>query len=54
VALAAATTPALVATRPVQAVGPIFRNNVPDPLLAGDELPTIEFELRGCESIDSN
>ena len=26
-----------------------FKNNVPDPLLAGDELPTFKFELEKSE-----
>jgi oxalate decarboxylase len=49
-ALAAASTAALVATRPVEAGDPSFMNNVPDPLLAGDELPTFKFELEKSEA----
>ena len=44
-AFAAATTAALVATKPAEAGDPTFMNNVPDPLLAGEELPTFKFEL---------
>jgi oxalate decarboxylase len=44
-AFAAASTAALAATRPVEAGDPSFMNNVPDPILAGDELPTFKFEL---------
>jgi oxalate decarboxylase len=44
-ALAAASTAALVATRPVEAGDPSFMNNVPDPVLDGDVLPTFKFEL---------
>ena len=43
--LAAATTAALVGTKPAEAGDPSFMNNVPDPLLAGKELPTFKFEL---------
>jgi oxalate decarboxylase len=44
-ALAAATTATLVGTRPAEAGDPSFTNNVPDPLLAGEELPTFKFAL---------
>ena len=44
-AFAAATTAALVGTRQVEAGDPSFMNNVPDPLLAGKELPTFKFAL---------
>jgi oxalate decarboxylase len=44
-ALAAASAAALAATRPAEAGDPSFMNNVPDPLLADDELPTFKFEL---------
>jgi|SRR5579864_2821822 len=44
-AIAAATTAALVGTRQVTAGDPSFMNNVPDPLLAGKELPTFKFAL---------
>jgi oxalate decarboxylase len=43
--LAAATTAALTATRPAEAGDPSFQNNMPDPLLAGAELPNFKFEL---------
>ncbi len=43
--LAAAATAALMATRPAEAGDPSFMNNVPDPHLAGEELPTFKFEL---------
>jgi oxalate decarboxylase len=44
-AFAAATTAALVASKPAEAGDPTFMNNVPDPLLAGEELPTFKYEL---------
>ena len=44
-ALAAATAASLAASTPAEAGDPSFMNNVPDPLLAGDELPTFKFEL---------
>jgi oxalate decarboxylase len=44
-AFAAATTAALVGTRRAEAGDPSFTNNVPDPELAGEELPTFKFEL---------
>src|SRR5438874_11137141 len=44
-AFAAATTAALVGTRRVEAGDPSFMNNVPDPLVAGKELPTFKFAL---------
>jgi oxalate decarboxylase len=44
-ALAAATTVGLAGTRRVEAGDPSFMNNVPDPLLAGKDLPTFKFAL---------
>lgn len=44
-AIAAATTAALAGARPAAAGDPSFQNNVPDPLLAGKELPTFKFAL---------
>ena len=44
-ALAAATSASLIGTRRAEAGDPSFMNNVPDPLLAGKELPTFKFEL---------
>ena len=44
-AFAATTTAALAATKPAEAGDPTFMNNVPDPLLGGEELPTFKFEL---------
>ncbi len=44
-AFAAATTVTLTGTRPAEAGDPSFMNNVPDPLLAGEELPTFKFAL---------
>jgi hypothetical protein len=41
----AVTTAALMRPGPAEAGDPSFLNNVPDPLLAGDELPTFKFEL---------
>src|SRR5262245_18662841 len=45
--LAAAT--AVIAARPAAAGDPSFMNNVPDPLLAGKELPTFKFALEKSE-----
>src|SRR5437870_3873846 len=42
---AAGVTAALTATRRAEAGDPSFMNNVPDPLLAGKELPTFKFAL---------
>src|SRR5437016_3379670 len=42
VGLAAAT---LAAAKPAEAGDPSFMNNVPDPVLSGDELPTFKFAL---------
>src|ERR1700674_230177 len=44
-AFAAGVTAALTATSRVEAGDPSFMNNVPDPLLAGKELPTFKFAL---------
>src|SRR5437588_3890866 len=44
-AFAAGVTAALTGTKRVQAGDPSFMNNVPDPLLAGKELPTFKFAL---------
>jgi oxalate decarboxylase len=44
-ALGAATAGTLVGTRRADAGDPSFTNNVPDPLLASDDLPTFKFEL---------
>jgi oxalate decarboxylase len=44
-AFAAGVTAALAATRRAEAGDPSFMNNVPDPLLAGKELPTFKFSL---------
>src|SRR6202161_4690453 len=49
-ALAAATTAALAATTQTVAGDPSFMNNVPDPLLAGKELPTFKFALEKSEA----
>jgi oxalate decarboxylase len=48
-AFAAATTGMFVGTRRVEAGDPSFMNNVPDPLLAGKELPTFKFALEKTE-----
>ena len=48
-AFAAATTAALVGTKRAEAGDPSFMNNVPDPLLAGKELPTFKFALEKSE-----
>ena len=42
-------TAALAAASPAQAGDPSFMNNVPDPLLSGDELPTFKFALEKSE-----
>src|SRR4030081_1909426 len=44
-AFAAGVTAALTGTRRAEAGDPTFMNNVPDPLLAGKELPTFKFAL---------
>ena len=44
-AFATAATAALGGARKVEAGDPSFMNNVPDPLLAGKELPTFKFAL---------
>jgi oxalate decarboxylase len=43
--LAAASTASLMGPRPAEAGDPSFMNNVPDPLISGQELPTFKFEL---------
>ena len=48
-AFAAATTATLAGTRRAEAGDPSFMNNVPDPLLAGKELPTFKFALEKSE-----
>jgi oxalate decarboxylase len=45
-ALAAA---AMAAVKPALAGDPSFMNNVPDPLLASDDLPTFKFALEKSE-----
>jgi oxalate decarboxylase len=42
-------TAALAAATPAEAGDPSFMNNVPDPLLSGDELPTFKFALEKSE-----
>jgi oxalate decarboxylase len=42
---AAATTAVLMGPKPAEAGDPSFLNNVPDPILASDVLPTFKFEL---------
>jgi len=44
-AIAATATAAMLGTRKAEAGDPSFMNNVPDPLLAGEELPTFKFAL---------
>jgi oxalate decarboxylase len=46
---AAIATAALAATGRAEAGDPSFMNNVPDPILAGEELPTFKFELEKSE-----
>jgi oxalate decarboxylase len=43
--LTAAAAAALASPRAADAGDPSFMNNVPDPLLAGEDLPTFKFEL---------
>lgn len=43
------TTAALAATTPAAAGDASFMNNVPDPLLSGDDLPTFKFALEKSE-----
>ena len=43
--ITAATTAALIGSKRAEAGDPSFMNNVPDPLLAGKELPTFKFAL---------
>ena len=43
--LAAAAAAAMAASKRAEAGDPSFMNNVPDPVLAGEELPTFKFEL---------
>src|SRR3954447_4827922 len=44
-AFAAGVTAALAGTRRAEAGDPSFMNNVPDPLVSGQELPTFKFAL---------
>src|SRR3977135_2623548 len=46
----AAATATLGGARRVAAGDPSFMNNVPDPLLAGKELPTFKFALEKSEA----
>ena len=46
---AAASTGTLMSPLPAETGDPSFQNNVPDPLLGGDELPTFKFELEKSE-----
>jgi oxalate decarboxylase len=48
-AFAAGVTAALTGTRPAEAGDVSFMNNVPDPLVAGKELPTFKFALEKSE-----
>jgi oxalate decarboxylase len=43
--ITAATTAVLIGSKRAEAGDPSFMNNVPDPILAGKELPTFKFEL---------
>jgi len=47
--LSAEAAAALASPRAAEAGDPSFMNNVPDPLLAGEELPTFKFELEKSE-----
>src|SRR5882762_7901307 len=53
-AFASAATAALSGPRQAEAGDPSFMNNVPDPLLAGKELPTFKFELERSKGRDSD
>jgi hypothetical protein len=44
-----AAAAALTRPKSAEAGDPSFMNNVPDPILAGDELPTFKFELEKSE-----
>ena len=44
-AFAAGTTATMIGNKKVEAGDPSFMNNVPDPVLSGDELPTLKFAL---------
>ena len=48
-AVAAAVTANLIGAREAEAGDPSFMNNVPDPLLAGNELPTFKYALEKSE-----
>lgn len=48
-AFAAGTTASLIRTSDAPAGDPSFSNNVPDPLLAGEQLPTFKFALEKSE-----
>ncbi len=47
--LTAAAAAAMANPTAAEAGDPSFLNNVPDPLLAGEELPTFKFELEKSE-----
>jgi oxalate decarboxylase/phosphoglucose isomerase-like protein (cupin superfamily) len=47
--LAAATSVMLMRPKAAEAGDPSFMNNVPDPLLAGEDLPNFKFELEKSE-----
>jgi oxalate decarboxylase len=53
-ALAAGVTTSLLATKSAEAGDPSFMNNVPDPLLAGESLPTFKFALEASHGRESN
>jgi oxalate decarboxylase len=53
-AMAAGMAAAQVGAGRVEAGDPSFMNNVPDPLLAGRELPTFKFELERSTGRDSD
>jgi oxalate decarboxylase len=53
-AFAAGVTASLIATKTAEAGDPSFMNNVPDPLLAGRELPTFKFTLEASRGRESN
>jgi oxalate decarboxylase len=53
-ALGAGVTASLVATKSAEAGDPSFMNNVPDPLLTGEELPTFKFALEASRGRESN
>src|SRR5258707_1310024 len=53
-ALAASVTAGLVVSKTAEAGDPSFMNNVPDPLLSSEELPTFKFALEASRGRETN